>query len=183
MASAPAWANRCAARGAFRHPRGAVGSLLPACCDSTTYVRDRAPASRLAGMHRCSSAPGIGRRDAARHNSQAGYKRERKEFCCVTTRPGHRPDAPPAPLLARRWLNAHKTFPHGVGIAAPAPPPHAIDELPASDAAVAVAWPPANDAQASGTPGLGNTAGSTAGPDRPAYTLDAGRSAGQDADR
>ena len=183
MASAPAWANRCAARGAFPHPPGAVGSLLLACCDSTTYVRDHAPASRLAGSHRRSSSPGIGRRDAPRRNSQAGHKREQKSFCRVTTRPGHRPDAPPAPLLARRWLNAHKTFPHGAGIAAPAPPPHAIGGLPAPDAAVAVAWRPANDAQASGTPGLGNTAGSTAGADRPGYTLDAGRSAGEDADR
>ena len=77
----------------------------------------------------------------------------------------------------------HKSFPHAAGLAAHAPPPHALDELPAADAAVAVAWRPASGARASGTPGLGSTADSTAGPDRPGYTLGAGRSAGRDAGR
>jgi hypothetical protein len=151
--------------------------------DSTTYVRGRARAGWRGDNRRCSSAPGNGRRDALRHSSQAGHKREQKSFCCVTTRPGLCPDVRPAPLPARPWVDPHKSFPHAAGLAAHAPLPHAPDELPAADAAVAAAWRPASGARVSGTPGLGSTADSSGGPGRRSDTLGAGRSAGRDAGR
>ena len=149
--------------------------------DATTYVRDRARAGGLGDNRRCSSAPGNGRRDAPRHNSQAGHKKGPKNFCCVTTRPGPRPDARPAPLPARPWVDPHKSFPHAAGLAAHAPQPHAPEGLPAACAALAVAWRPASGARVSGTPRLDSTADSSSRPGRRDDILGAGRSAGRDA--
>jgi len=101
----------------------------------------------------------------------------------VTTRPGLRPASPPETLPRHRSVPSRESLRHAAGLAAHAPLPHAPDELPAADAAVAAAWRPASGARVSGTPGLGSTADSSGGPGRRSDTLGAGRSAGRDAGR
>jgi hypothetical protein len=177
------WANGRVAQHALPDTPVGVGTVPPACGDSTTYVRDRAHDGGLGDNRRCSSAPGSGRTRAPRRNSQAGHKKKPESLCCVTTPPGLRPAFPPEALPPRSRVSSDARLRHAAGLAALAPPPHAPDELPAADAAVAAAWRPASDARVSGTPGVGSTADSTAGPGRRGDTRGAGRSAGQDSGR
>jgi hypothetical protein len=163
---------------------------------STTYVRDRARGPVPRDNRRCSSAPGSGRTAVPRHNSQAGRKKEQKKFCCVTTRSGPGPAAPPeaasgvpvpgaaeaVPRAAEAVPRApeegsHESLWQAPELAAPAPPRHVLGELPAADAAVAGVWQPASDARVFGTGDLGSTVGSTAEPDRRGHSRSAGRSA------
>ena len=99
------WAHGRVAQNALPDTPVGVGTVPPACGDSTTYVRDRAHDGGLGDNRRCSSAPGSGRRNAPRRNSQAGHKREQKSFCCVTTRPGLRPG------FSREALPRHQGVP------------------------------------------------------------------------
>ncbi len=176
--------NRHAPRDAWLEPRCGTGNVPLACCEPTTYVRDRAHVERPGGRHRCSNEPRIGKRHALLRNSQDGHRKEQKKFCCVTTRPDpdhhpardHRPAWTPTPTESRGGP------PPGEHVA-DARRSHVLREPPAAGDVLLVAWRPASDVQAAGISGLGSTAGSNAGPCKCGHTLCAGRCAGTDADR
>lgn len=139
MTSADARATNCPALGNAPDRAGQLGTVPLADCDSTTYVHDHALAGWLGDNRRCSSARGSGRKDALRHGSQAGHKKEQKNSCCVTTRHAPASAACPGMPPRRQPVDSRKTRWHVAGHAVVSRVPHAIDVLPAADAVVVAA--------------------------------------------
>jgi len=108
-------------------------------------------------MHCHSSEPDIDKMDARRHSTQAGHKKDQKSSCCVTTHEGR-----VAPGPETRGLDDWGDFQQRAAeIVVLAPLPHALSELQAVCGDPPGVWRLATGARVSGTPGPGNSVGST----------------------